>query len=201
MTKAELKRFVKFYKDLFPGWIDCDGEGFARISGPFVQQVWFENLRSGAYRPVSTTSLLIAKNGASLHQFLDIRHREVLPREHERKFAGILVAMQEQLIPSINSPLDETEIRKLFIEQSTGRLIDASSLAALSAYFGDFDDANKWIDVVKQFAQDRNDLWDWERELVNNSLALEEALLHGTVETYLNTIRESEIRRYDANRG
>ncbi|MFO0979217.1 MAG: hypothetical protein U0996_22605 [Planctomycetaceae bacterium] len=195
MTKSELRQYVEAYRPFFDNWTAVRGEGFVRISGPVAQQVWFENLRSGAYRPVSAISILVAKGGAMLHSFLDIRHREILPREHDLKFERVYRAMSEQFVPSIISPLNAIEVRQLCEERATGRINDAHSLSALNAYLGDYDAASKWIATLKRLTKDRTDLEDWEVSCVRAANALEEAIANDNVKVALDEIRMSEESR------
>ena len=195
MTKSELRQYVEAYRSVFGNWTGIRGEGFLRISGPVAQQVWFENLRSGAYRPVCAISILVAKGGAMLHQFLDIRNREVLPREHDLKSERVCKAMCDQFVPSIILPLNATEVCQLCEEQAVERINDAHSLSALNAYLGNIDSARKWIDTLKRQTHDRTDLQDWERNCVVAANALEKAIESGNVKAVLDEIRLSEEAR------
>ncbi|MCE3016765.1 MAG: hypothetical protein ACK56W_10425 [Pirellula sp.] len=196
MTKAELRRYVASYELLFEDWSKQDGVGFFRLSGPFAQQVWFENLRSGAYRPVMTVSMLIMQGGATLHQFLDIKNRDILPRDHDRKHESVLNAMQGEFRPSITEPLDVTETIQMFVAQATERILDASSLASLYAYCGNLAKANESIAIVRQLAKSKEELFDWEQNLVRDTESLATAIESGNQEAYLAANREIEMARF-----
>ena len=43
---------------------------------------------------------------AMLHQFLDVKHEQVLPRQHPVRWKGVVAAMEEQFQPSIRKALD-----------------------------------------------------------------------------------------------
>ena len=195
MTKAELRKYVEAYRPLFCNWTAVRDEGFVRVTGPIAQKIWFENLRSGAYRPVAGVSILVARGGSMLHQFLDIRNREVLPREHDSNFENVCQAMCDQFVPSIISPLDASEVCRLCEERATGRINDAHSLSALNAYLGDFDAARKWLDTLKRLTKDRTDLEDWEENCVRAANALEQAIESGNVKAVLDEIRLAEESR------
>ena len=195
MTRSELRKYVEAYRPLFCNWTAVRGEGFVRVTGPIAQKIWFENLRSGAYRPVAGVSILVARGGSMLHQFLDIRNREVLPREHDSNFERVRKAMCDQFVPSIISPLDASEVCRLCEERATGRMIDAHSLSALNAYLGDFDSARKWNDTLKRLALNRTDLQEWEKEYVRAAKALEESIESGNVKAFLDEVRASEESR------
>ena len=195
MTKSELRQHVESYRSFFVDWTDVGGEGFLRVSGPVAQQVWFENLRSGAYRPVTAISILVAKGGAMLHSFLDIRNREVLPREHELKLEMVCKAMSDQFIPSVISPLNAREVCRLCEEHAMPRISDAHSLSALNAYLGNIDSAREWIATSKRLTFERTDLQNWETDCVMATHTLEVAIESGNVKSVLDEIRRSEEAR------
>jgi hypothetical protein len=198
MTKSELRCYVATYEHLFGGWNKQDGVGFFRLSGPFAQQVWFENLRSGAYRPVMTVSILIMRGGATLHQFLDIKNREILPRDHDRKHENVVNAMQGEFRPNIVEPLDQTETVRMFVAQATERILDGSSLASLFAYIGDLQKAKESIAIVRQLAKSKGELFDWERNLVQETESLATAIESGNQDAYLAASLETEIARFSS---
>ena len=195
MTKLELRKYVDAYRPLFRNWTAVRDECFIRITGPIAQKIWFENLRSGAYRPVAGVSILVASGGSMLHQFLDISNREVLPREHDSKFELVCQAMCDQLIPSIVLPLNAGEICRVCEERATGRIHDALSLSALNAYLGNIDSSKKWIGTLRRLTDDRTDLEAWEKDCVHAVNALEVAIENGNVKATLDQIRVSEESR------
>jgi hypothetical protein len=195
MTKSELRNYVEAYRGLFSDWMEVRGEGFVRISGPIAQKVWFENLRSGAYRPAAGISILSAKGGSMMHQFLDFPNREILPRDHNSKFERVCTAMIEQFVPSIISPLNANEVCRVCEEHAAERINDAHSLSALNAYLGNIDAARQWIDTLRRLTTDRTDLEGWEKERVLAADALEEAIESGNVKAVLDEICLSEESR------
>jgi hypothetical protein len=195
MTKSELKRYVDSYKTYFCNWTQVRSEGFLRFSGPIAQQVWFENLRSGAYRPASAISILVARNSVMLHRFLDVRNRQVLPREHEGKFKEICKAMEEQFVPPISLPLNPIEVLKTCEENARESIQDAHALSAFHAYFGNLDSARKWMDAIKRMTNGRDNLQDWEISCLQDVKQLEQAIQQGNVREFLEEIRCAEESR------
>lgn len=195
MTKSELKRYVDSYRDLFGIWIQVRGEGYLRVSGPCAQQVWFENLRSGAYRPASAISILVARDSVFLHGFLDVRNRQVYQREHETRFKDVCKAIQEQFVPSIGLPLNPVEVLKTCEENARESINDAHALAAFHAYFGNMDMARKWIDTLRRMTRERNNLQPWETSCLQAVNHLEEAIQNGKAEEFLDEIRQAEESR------
>jgi hypothetical protein len=197
MTKAELRQYVAAYEILFQDWNRREGIGYFRFSGPFVQQVWFENLRSGAYRPVMTVAVLLAGGGATLHQFLDFPNREILPRDHDRKYESVRMAMRSEFRPEIGLPLDERAVLKLFVEQAIDRINDSSTLAALYAYFGEIEMAKEKISTVRKLASVKEELFDWEQERIGEIEALSSAIDEERHKPYLLKCLDAERSRFE----
>lgn len=197
MTKVELRGYVAAYEILFKDWNRREGIGYFRFSGPFVQQIWFENLRSGAYRPVMTVAVLLSGGGATLHQFLDFPNREILPRDHDRKHENVCKAMRGEFRPEISLPLDGRDVLGLFIEQAIDRINDASTLAALYAYFGEIELAKEKISSIRRLAAAKEELFDWERERIRETEALSSAINEGQHKPHLLKILESEKLRFE----
>jgi hypothetical protein len=196
MTKAELRPYVAEYASQFQGWSKRDLQGYYRISAPFAQLVWFENLRSGAYRPVMTVSILVLNGGATRHEFLDHPYREVLPRDHRSRFEGVCGAMKEKFRPAITTDFDTVEAMQLFVNQSTERILDISSLAALFAYRGDLIRAKEMIAKVLTIAKTKVNLWDWEHSLVHQTELLSSAISSETHEEFLNGVLQNELNLF-----
>lgn len=116
ITKAQLKEVVAEYADCFPKWVMfADGTAFIRREGPIQQIIWFQKMRSAAYRPTHGVSSIILPEAhiRMLPQVLDVKHREVEHRWHERKFAATVAAMEQQFLPNIRKPLDMAEVLML----------------------------------------------------------------------------------------
>jgi len=195
LTKTELRKCVQAYSALFPGWTPLGGIGFMRVSGPVAQKIWLEALSYGAYRPASGVSILVARSAGMLHQFLDVKHREVLPAEHDAMFDRMCRAMQEQFVPSITAPLEVNEVCRLCEERAVERIGDARSLAALHAYLGNTEAANKWLDEVARLASEKSELYDYDKERMAAADQIKVAMSHGTVMELLEDIRHSELAR------
>jgi hypothetical protein len=135
MSKGQLKAVVSDYAARFPGWtIFGDGTAFVRRSGPVQQMIWFQKMSSAAYRPTHAISALVVPEAhiRMLPQVLDVKHREVEHRWHERKFADTLTAMEQQFRPHIIKPLDIAEILRL-CEAEAGTMPDTTNNMAMLA--------------------------------------------------------------------
>lgn len=142
MTKGQLKAVVSEYAARFPEWaIFVDGTAFVRRSGPIQQIIWFQKMSSAAYRPTHGMSSLVLPEAhiRMLPQVLDVKHREVEHRWHDRKFADTLVAMEEQFRPAIRMPLDIAEVLVL-CDAEAAAMPDTTNnmamLAILNAWLG-----------------------------------------------------------------
>ncbi|MBT3200821.1 MAG: hypothetical protein HN350_13000 [Phycisphaerales bacterium] len=193
MTKKQLQVYVADYAHVFPAseWTPVEGCAFIRTSGPVQQYVGFENLRSGAYRPVMMISTTAGPKRVVHAQDLDIKHREVFPREHDRMRDSVMQAMKEQFKPLIHNPLDPEEVLILCEREAPGKINDCSGLAAINAYLGHTDRALQWCDRL-EIAQEElgRELADWERKLIKFGYRLREAIGRGDERSFLETMIE-----------
>ncbi|MEO7172781.1 hypothetical protein [Flavobacterium sp.] len=142
MSKGQLKTVVSEYAARFPEWaVFVDGTAFVRRSGPIQQMIWFQKMSSAAYRPTHGISSLALPDAhiRMLSQVLDVKHREVEHRWHDRKFADTLAAMEQQFRPDIRKPLDIAEVLAL-CEAEAAAMPDTTNnmamLAILNAWLG-----------------------------------------------------------------
>ncbi|KCZ53429.1 hypothetical protein HY29_17150 [Hyphomonas beringensis] len=141
MTKARFKAIVADYAARFPDWVLAHGGlAFVRTSGPIQQMIWFQDMRA-YYRPTHGISALVLPEAhiRMLPKILDVKHREVEHRWHERKFADTLAAMAQQFRPDIHKPLEIIDVLTL-CEAEAATMRDSTNnmamLAILSAWVG-----------------------------------------------------------------
>jgi hypothetical protein len=190
LTKRQLIGYFKDYREAFPDWGVEHDVVLVRSHGPVKQHVAFEALRSGAYRPSCSVEVLVTPGVRVLTRFLDIKHREVLPREHAAKRPLVLKAMEDQFQPSVRSPLDATEVLRLTEEEVVRDRIDKThhsvALAALNAYVGNLDRAAWWCDRVPiQLAGLGREPADWEQEHAEYVQQLRQAITRGQAQAFL----------------
>jgi hypothetical protein len=190
LTKSQLVGYFNDYRSAFPDWEVEHDVVLARSDGPLKQRIAFEALRSGAYRPSHSIEVLIAPDVRVLAGFLDIKHREVLPREHAAKWPRVLKAMEEQFLPSIRRPLDAAEVLQLAEEEVVRDRIDKThysvALAALNAFTGNSERAIWWCErVPAQLASLGREPVDWERCHADYAEALREATGEGRARQFL----------------
>ena len=191
LTKSQLVGYFQDYREAFPDWEVEHDVVLSRRQGPIKQMIGFQALRSGAYR----TSCWVAVQGTIEHcnvlnQWLDIKHRDILPHEHLAKRPLVLRAMEEQFLPSICKPLDIGEVLQLAEEEVIRDKINKTNysvaLAALNAHVGNFDRAMWWCDQVPvQLANLGREPADWERVHEGYAKQLREAILCGRVGPFL----------------
>jgi hypothetical protein len=149
LTKKQLKEVVECYAAGFPGWKVIGGDHLVRIHGPIVQQIGFEGLRSGAYRPAAGIWPSALPTVYMLHQLLDVKHRQLLLREHPSKWKGVLAAMEQQFRPSIRKPLDLREVKGLCEQEARESTNDLCMLAILNAYLGEEEQAVSYCERMQ----------------------------------------------------
>lgn len=138
ITKAQLKVVVSDYLEAFPDWeIIPDGTAFVRTLGPVRQMIWFQKMGSAAYRPTHVVNSTVLPTLRMLHQLLDVKHREVEVRWHERKLPATLAAMEQQFKPGIRKPLDIAEV--LALCERDARLDATNDLVMLAILYA-------WLD-------------------------------------------------------
>lgn len=185
ISKKQLAEIVACYEKVFPGWELVAGERLLRRSGPVLQQIGFEALRSGAYRPSAAIRVLIAPGILLLPQFLDIRHREISPREHERKWEQVVAAIEQQILPSVRAPLRIEDIIELTTKNLAGSTNDMCGLAALHAYVGNDNEALVWCQrVVSKLQLSDHELKEWELAHLEYVKKLSNAINSGKTEAY-----------------
>ena len=191
LTKAQLAGFFRDYRDAFPGWSVEADVVLSRALGPVKQVIAFEALRSGAYRPSHSIEVTGPPDtGQLLFQHLDVRHREVLPREHATKWPFVVKAMEEQFLPAVREPLDLARVLRLGEEQvardGSENPVSFSSLAALSAHLGDSDRSLRWCDrSSSRLASLGRDPADWESRLDSFNQQLRKSIQTGRVREFL----------------
>jgi hypothetical protein len=186
LTKRQLVEYFQVYREAFPDWAVEHDVMLTRTHGPIKQLIDFQAQRSGAYRPSGGVRILLPiPDGCSiLHQYLDVKHREILPREHPSKWPLVLKAMEEQFVPPIRKPLDVAETLRFGEEEAIRDRIDnmnyTMGLAAINAYLGNAERAIYWCHRVEERAANMGrPLADWEIRKKDFAHELREALEAG----------------------
>lgn len=193
LTKTQLVGYFNAYREKFPEWDVESDVVLVRAVGPIKQRIAFEALRSGAYRPSCSVNVIDPPDGAQvLFRFLDIKHREVLPREHAAKFSLVLKAMEEQFQPGVRNSLDVAEVLKLAEEEVARDRIEnvnhSCALATLNAYLGNTERALWWCDRLEaQLANLGRDPADWELRKRDFTRQLRNAVHRGETHAFLQT--------------
>jgi len=189
MTKTQLVEYFRVYRDAFPDWRVEHDVVLVRSNGPIKQHIAFEALRAGSYRPSCSIQVLVAPEVRLLTRFLDIKHRELLPRDHSAKWPDMVKAMEEQFLPSVRKALNTAEVLQLGEEAVARDKIDninySSGLAALNAYVGNMDRALWWCERINtQLAAKEREPADWEQHLATFAQQLREAITTGRVQSF-----------------
>lgn len=198
LTKAELKKYFNEYRDAFPDWFVKHQMLLARRTGPIEQHIYFQSLRWGAYRP--SCSIHVDGPGIGfqlLNRMLDVKHREVRPIEHVKKFPLVLEAMQQQFVPSVQKPLDVEEVARLaeqdVIDGRAGKIPYLLAIMILCAYLKNYDRALYWHERVESnLVSQPYARPDYEMRHVQLSRQLNEAIRSGNPEPLLASIFSSQ---------
>lgn len=193
LTKKQLVGYFQPYRDALPDWGTEYDVMLTRTHGPLRQAIHFQALRSGAYRPSHAVDILVrVPDGCSiLHRHLDVKHREVLPRDHAAKWPLVLRAMEEQFLPPIRKPLDVAEVLRL-AEAETDRdhianINYLTGLTVLNAYLGKAERAIFWCGRVEETAAHLGrPLGDWETRKRCFILDLQQAIKAGKEQEFLS---------------
>ena len=194
LTKKQLRGIVESYAQVFSDWKLVGGDRLERSSGPVVQQIGFEALRSGAYRPMGAIWARPLPTVAMLHQFLDVKHRQVLLREHPTKWKGIVAAMEQQFCPLIRQPLDLREVQRLCEKAAKKSTNDLCMLAILHAYLGEREQALSCCDRMQTSPSPTlAPRLDWEERHREFGLQLRRAIETGNERRFLETTPDAEL--------
>lgn len=193
LTKRQLIGYFQSYRDALPDWAVEHDVTLTRTFGPLKQVIYFEALRSGAYRPGHSVDIMLrVPDGCSiLHKDLDIKHRQVLPREHVAKWPLVLKAMEEQFEPSICQPLDVAETLRLAEEQVARHRIDninyLTGLAVLNLYLEHTVRALYWCGRIEETAANLGrPLGNWEVLKRQYALDMQQAMKKGKEREFLS---------------
>lgn len=136
MTRTQLKDVVAEYATAFPGWRIFGDIAFVREHGPIQQMIWFQKMNYAAYRPTHVVNALPISVPRMLTQHLDVRGRETEYKWHERKWRGVVAAMEQQFKPDVRKPLDIAEVLALCEGEAREATNDLAMLAILYAWLG-----------------------------------------------------------------
>lgn len=137
MKHRQLVGVVKQFAEHFPGWKIIHGnQAIVRELFPIRQQISFEALRSGAYRPSHVMASLPVPLCSMLFQFLSIPGRELQYKWHNNHWKEMLDRMDQQFVPSVRRPLDILEVTALCEWEARPTVNDGMMLATLYAWLG-----------------------------------------------------------------
>ncbi len=148
LTLKKIALIVADYHTAFPDLQLVGDDLLVRFAGPVAQVIWFDRLRTGAYRPTCRIHVLAAPSQeggtAVLAQFVNIKVRETMPTSHEKSVANVVAALKTEILPSLSMSLDVNGIAELLQDRSHGRPASAYALACLFGALGRSKDAVRW---------------------------------------------------------
>lgn len=196
ITKAQLKEVVAQYAAEFPEWVMfVSGTAFVRREGPIQQMIWFQRMNSAAYRPTHVIETTVNRIPSMLTQVLDVKHREIEHRWHDRKFAATVAAMKQQFQPDILKPLDIDEVLTL-CEATAEAMPDTTNnmamLAILHAWLGRNAEALDRCERMQHCPLPTlAPMPEWEAEMRAFGRELARAIEAGTARAFLESAKEA----------
>lgn len=149
LTSKQIKPIVADYRTALPEWQLVGDDLLLRLSGPVAQVIWFDRLRTGAYRPTCRVHVLSAPSQeggiAVLPQFLNIKVREIMPAAHAQLLPAVIGALKSEVLPSVIKALDARVVVELLQDRASGRPANAYALACLFGVLGRADDMARWV--------------------------------------------------------
>ena len=194
LTKKALLKYFADYRQAFPDWAVRHKVALVRSEGVIEQWIDFQALRAGSYRPSCSIRVIGPDHGFRLlAQFLDIKHEQIWPREHERKFPLVLKAMDEQFQPDIRRPLDLSEVFRLgeteVAQGRAGNINYCCGLAVLGTAIGKDDRGLFWCDQVEKKLQSLGrEPADWEIEYAQFARDLRTSIEKDRASAFLESI-------------
>ena len=187
IKKADLRKIVADYAEIFYGWQLFDGVAFFREEGPIRQMVWFEALRTGDYRPLCGISASVMPTVRMLPQMLDVKHRQSTQKQHLIRKPGIEDAMKEQFLPNICKQLDLTEVFSLCSASARETTNDLAMLAIISGWLGRLDVARDYSSRALSCPSVLAPVPEWEAEIKAFCASLAQAIETGSASEFLRS--------------
>jgi hypothetical protein len=149
LTSKEIDLIVLDYQPHLPEWKVIGGDTLMRVGGLVAQSIWFDRLRTGAYRPTARIHVLAAPDEMGgtvvLPQFLGVKHKEISAQSHLKQLPAVVEALRSEVVPTIFKPLDANVVVDLAAARSHGRPAGAYAVACLCAALGRSTEARRWI--------------------------------------------------------
>ena len=191
MTKKEVASVVADFSAAMPGWQILDKSALYRDCGPVRQMIWFQALRTGAYRPMNGVSALSQPLARMLAQMLDVRHRETKLSQHAERLPETLSAMKQQFQPAILEALDVAEVTRLCDAAARETTNDFTMLAILHAWLGHKTEALDYCERLQRCPMPTlGPVPEWEERMRSFGRSLARAVGAGTERAFLERSAE-----------
>jgi hypothetical protein len=156
LTSKEIEQIVDDYHAALRDWQKVGGDTLVRTEELIGQSIWFDRLRTGAYRPTMRVHVFVAPDEGGgtvvLPQFLGIKTKEVSVKAHLRQFPAVMDALKNEVVPSIEKALNAEKVTTLLRSRAAGRPVGAYALACLFGAMERAEDARQWmIEYQKAF--------------------------------------------------
>ena len=195
MTASEFRSVVGDYASELEMFKKTKRLTIERIEFPVRQKIWFQKLRTGAYRPTNSVSAIPFGANSIIHEVLDVKHRQCNFHQHPRRWRNISAAMNEQYSPNPQKTIDHHSL--LIWCRSAADAIPSPHPsyrlfeAILGAWLGRLEDARLACDQAIHFQDwmDRPEP-DWLEEIRKNASLLLSKIEAGEHSEFLQSMNE-----------
>lgn len=196
ISRRQLQAVVSQYEVALPGWQAVhDGQALARDEFPIRQQIGFEALPSGAYRPAHGIQALPVPTSRMLFRYLEIPGREMQYSRHDGHWPEMLSRMEGQFQPSIDKPLDLVDVLGQCERQAEQTVNDYAILSVLCAWLGRRDQAIGLCRSMQSFpAGAHAPITTWEQQMKRFGRDLVSAIEAGSERDFLRELAKNAAK-------
>lgn len=194
--KWRVSRIAQDYLQFFEGWQMLGKEAIYRRCDAVIQQIGFERLRTGEYRPVGGVRILTSSNHAGLAQHLGFSLRAIDPDRHSELRGQVVEAMRREFRPDVSSPLSAQAVLRAYESENAITQPDRVALATLNAYVGETKKSLYWCSgLERELDSLKRSLADWETERQHEVASLKSWIESGIAAERLQQTIELETAR------
>ncbi len=210
MKKRDLKRVQRdIHQHLCPSWFNNEGRipGIIREEGPLIQEIEVFSHDGFCYQVAAWIFLLIipsSKVPSQLCRTGNLGFMRMKDHENEMKFARLLKQMREQMVPSIDHPLEPRKLLERLdrLDEDIAWQITfryAFAMAVFHAYYGHdekvLDYTRRFHEFVEQRRQATREPNEHDTKALDFLAEVSGWLKAGTARERLDAIRDEERKR------
>lgn len=202
ITIAQIRSIRDAFAEQLPSWEDVGKDTLIRHDGIVGQQLWFDRLRTGEYRPTLSLQVFVAPSsvggtGATV-EFLSIKRRQITMKSHEAMFNSVLKGLRKDITLPVDAPITPECVKTLIEKNAAPNLAESFCLACLSAYLGEPRQFEKWLKSFNTISTLINQISPERRAFLNS---LEIQMTRGTAIETLRAVAKVELIKAGAING